>query len=45
MNFLTFPFENIEDERIGSNKKNEIWHRHLSINIYLESVEQDVVTR
>jgi hypothetical protein len=42
--FLTFLFENIEDERIEVTKKMKYGHRHFSINIYLESVEQDVVT-
>jgi hypothetical protein len=35
--FLTFLYENIEDERIEVSKKMKYGFRHFGINLYLEN--------
>ena len=34
--FLTFLFENLEDERIEVTKKMKYGYRHFGVNVYLE---------
>lgn len=39
--FLTFLYDNIEDERIEVSKKMKYGFRHFGINLYLENKEPD----
>lgn len=41
--FLTFLYENIEDERIEVSKKMKYGFRHFGINLYLENKESDTI--
>lgn len=41
--FLTFLYENIEDERIEVSKKMKYGFRHFGINLYLENKEPDTI--
>jgi hypothetical protein len=38
--FLTFLYDNIEDDRIEVSKKMKYGFRHFSINIYLENTDE-----
>lgn len=42
--FLTFLYENIEDERIEVSKKMKYGFRHFGINLYLENKTESDVT-
>ena len=41
--FLTFLYENLEDERIEVSKKMKYGFRHFGINLYLENKESDTI--
>ena len=41
--FLTFLYDNIEDERIEVSKKMKYGFRHFGINLYLENKEPDTI--
>jgi len=41
--FLTFLYDNIEDERIEVSKKMRYGFRHFGINLYLENKEPDTI--
>ena len=41
--FLTFLYDNIEDERIEVSKKMKYGFRHFGINLYLENKESDTI--
>jgi len=41
--FLTFLFENLEDERIEVTKKMKYGYRHFGVNVYLENIEEDSI--
>lgn len=41
--FLTFLYENIEDERIEVSKKMKYGFRHFGIDLYLENKESDTI--
>ena len=42
--FLTFLYDNIEDERIEVSKKMKYGFRHFGINLYLENKEPEFTT-
>ena len=42
--FLTFLFENIEDERIELTKKMKYGHRYFYLSLHIESIEEPNIT-